>query len=84
MCVCRTMALISDTKQAMSEGKSGPVETGLTRPAATALHSVLLVLGYLPMFEPSIGSLDQHYILSETLNCGAGQKSLCIICAHVV
>ena len=24
------MVLIGDTKQAMSEGKSGPVETGLT------------------------------------------------------
>jgi len=34
------MALISDTKQAMSEDESGPVETGLTGltgPVATAL-----------------------------------------------
>ena len=29
------MVLISDTKQAMSEGKSGPAKTGLTRPVAT-------------------------------------------------
>ena len=27
--------LIGDTEQATSEGKSGPVETGLTRPVAT-------------------------------------------------
>jgi len=34
------MALFGDTKQATSEGESGPVETGLTgliRPVATAL-----------------------------------------------
>ena len=31
------MVLIGDTKQAMSEGKSGPVEIGLTWPVATAL-----------------------------------------------
>ena len=36
--VRRATALIGDTKQATSEGKSGPVETGLTGPAATALH----------------------------------------------
>ena len=36
--VCRTMALIGDTKQAMSEGKSGLVETGLTGLAARALQ----------------------------------------------
>ena len=29
--------LIGDTKQATGEGKSGPVETRLTGPAATAL-----------------------------------------------
>ena len=38
----RAMALIGDTKQAKSEGKSGPIETGLTRPAATALLLVVL------------------------------------------
>ena len=37
MGVCRAMALIGDTKQATSEGKCGPVETGLTGMAATAL-----------------------------------------------
>ena len=31
------MALIGDARQASSEGKSGPVETGLTGLAATAL-----------------------------------------------
>lgn len=29
------MVLIGDTKQPMSEGKSGPAKTGLTRPVAT-------------------------------------------------
>ena len=37
MGICRAMALIGNTRQAMSEGKSGPVETGLTGPVATAL-----------------------------------------------
>ena len=40
MGVRRAMALIGDTKQATSEGKCGPVETGLTGLtglAATAL-----------------------------------------------
>ena len=32
--------LIGDTKQAMSKGKSGSVETGQTEPAATALVCV--------------------------------------------
>ena len=32
-----TMALIGNARQATSEGESGPVETGLTGPAATAL-----------------------------------------------
>ena len=41
-CVCsigvrRALALFGDAKQAMGEGKSGPVETGLTGPVATAL-----------------------------------------------
>ena len=30
-------SIYGDTKQAMGEGKSGPVETGLTRLVATAL-----------------------------------------------
>ena len=38
MGVCRTLALFGQTKQAMGEGKSGPVETGLTGLVATALH----------------------------------------------
>ena len=38
MCVRRAMALIGDARQATSEGKSGPVETGLTGTAATALN----------------------------------------------
>ena len=37
MGVHRATALIGDTKQATSEGKSGPVEIRLIRPAATAL-----------------------------------------------
>ena len=43
MCVCRALALFGDAKQAMGEGKSGPVETGLTGPVATALlYTVML------------------------------------------
>ena len=34
------MALIDDARQATSEGKSGPVETRLTGPAATALNHI--------------------------------------------
>ena len=51
MGVCRAMALIGnakqarvwrcETKQTMSEGKSGPVETGLTGRAAKALDGVV-------------------------------------------
>ena len=37
MGVRQAMALIGNARQAMSEGKSGPVETGLTGPVATAL-----------------------------------------------
>ena len=37
MSVRRPLALIGDAGQATSEGKSGPVETGLTGPAASAL-----------------------------------------------
>ena len=39
MGVCQASALFGDAKQAMGEGKSGPVETGLTGPVATALCS---------------------------------------------
>ena len=35
--VRRALALFADAKQAVGEGKSGLVETGLTRPLATAL-----------------------------------------------
>ena len=38
MGVCQAILLISDAKQGMSEGKNSPVETGLTRLVATALH----------------------------------------------
>ena len=38
MGVCLALALFDDAKQAMGEGKSGPVETGLTGPVATALY----------------------------------------------
>ena len=38
MGVHQAMALTGDAKQAMSEGKSGLVETSLTRPVATALQ----------------------------------------------
>ena len=43
LCACHgrlpSIGLFGDAKQAMGEGKSGPVETGLTGPVATALHS---------------------------------------------
>ena len=35
MGVRQAMALIGNARQATSEGKSGPVETGLTGPVAT-------------------------------------------------
>ena len=35
--VHQALALFGDAKQAMGEGKSGPVETGLNGPVATAL-----------------------------------------------
>ena len=38
------MALIGNTRQATSEGKSGPVETGLTGLVATALHECVLLV----------------------------------------
>ena len=37
MSVRRPLALIGDAGQATSEGKSGPVETGLTVPVVTVL-----------------------------------------------
>ena len=40
MGVCRAMALIGDAKQATGEGKSGPVQTGLTPPAAMGCFTV--------------------------------------------
>ena len=39
MGVHKAMVLIGNAGQATSEGKSGPVKTGLTGPAATALDS---------------------------------------------
>ena len=39
MGVRRALALFGDAKQAMGEGKSGPVETGLTGLVATGLLS---------------------------------------------
>ena len=39
------MALIGNARQATSEGKSGPVETGLTGPAATALIMQARLMG---------------------------------------
>ena len=42
LCACHgrlpSIGLFGDAKQAMGEGKSGPVETGLTGPVATTLH----------------------------------------------
>ena len=38
MGICRALALFGDAKQAMGEGKSGPVETGLTGLVAMALY----------------------------------------------
>ena len=37
--VRRVLALFGDAKQAMGEGKNGPVKTGLTRLVATALYA---------------------------------------------
>ena len=43
MGVCRALALFGNAKQGMGEGKSGPVETGLTGPAATALYQTIII-----------------------------------------
>ena len=43
MGVRRAKALIGNARQATSEGKSGPVETGLTGSAATALYNEICV-----------------------------------------
>ena len=43
--VRQAMALIGNARQATSEGKSGPVETGLTGPAATALIMQARLMG---------------------------------------
>ena len=42
MGVRRALALFGDAKQATGEGKSGPVETGLTGPVATALVMIIM------------------------------------------
>ena len=46
MGICCAVALIGDTKQATSDGKSGLVETELTRLAATALYIQYQVFRY--------------------------------------
>ena len=51
--VRQAMALIGNARQAMSEGKSGPVETGLTGTATTALYpgpNTFMVLQARPTF----------------------------------
>ena len=45
MGVRRAMALIGDARRATGEGKSDPVETGLTGPAATALLTLVEAKG---------------------------------------
>ena len=40
---CQAMVLIGNAKQATVEGKSGPVETRLTGPAATALCRLVVL-----------------------------------------
>ena len=72
LCAChRRLPSIGDTKQAMGKGKSGQVETRLTRPVAMALcHNTLVteccnwkvykkVLGYLQI-------LRWHYKYDDT------------------
>ena len=60
MGVRRAKALIGNARQAT--GKSGPVETGLTRPAATALpdHSNLL-----PTPLPTTSQFLQVFVVSH-------------------
>ena len=53
----QAMALIGNARQATSEGKSGPVETGLTGPAATALTSCST--------EPSVKSFTKFLNTSD-------------------
>ena len=75
------MALIVGTKQAKSDKKSGPVETGLTGPAATALHSVYACFGL------SFYVWALHWLSWSTLDiiwntCSAGQKNRFILYVH--
>ena len=44
MDVHRPLTLIGDAKQAMGEGKSGPVETRLTGPVAMALQLAVCIV----------------------------------------
>ena len=58
------MALTGDAKQATGEGKSGPVETELTRPAATALQHACILYNtnmYLLIEYPSTAILRRHF-----------------------
>ena len=43
MGICRAFTVFGDVKQVMGEGKSGPVETGLTGPVATALYGMCIL-----------------------------------------
>ena len=66
--VGQAMALIGNIRQAMSEGKSGPVETGLTGPAATALYSNLL--GKVP--SQLLAFISQGWVLVLCIGIGTG------------
>ena len=71
MGVCLALALFDDAKQAMGEGKSGPVETGLTGPVATALLCigkgiVGVSLGLVIIYDSYNNMVYAWYVLSLT------------------
>ena len=69
----QAMALIGNARQAMSGGKSGPVETGLTGPVATALISSIQALTPLISIETK-SFLSGCYHKNKTSCC----KILCM------
>ena len=58
MGIRQAMVLIGNATQATNEGKSGPVETGLTGPAATALSTSWLQY-YAPKLSTFYGNVEK-------------------------
>ena len=67
------LALICDAKEALSEGKNGPVETGLTGPASMALNVFVHAGRILPVSKKGFGL--SKFIVSQALLHQMQQKS---------